>query len=117
MLFANECAARDESSAANTSEEVIELANLVKEFECRGALTGDDVFIVEWRNVCHFTLIFLLRDHLVQIIFEAIEEHDFGTVASYGCLFNFWSIRRQYDASLYAKKLSGKGNSLTMVAS
>lgn len=47
MLLANQCTARDETTSSNSSYEVIEFTNLVKEFESGRALAGDDLFIIE----------------------------------------------------------------------
>jgi hypothetical protein len=117
MLLANKSTAGDEAATADSSEEVIEFPNFVEEFESRRTLAGDDLFVVEGRNIGHFTFFNLLRNHLIQIVFEAIKEHDLSTITSYGCLFNIRGIRGENDASLDAKKLTCKGNSLTMISS
>ena len=91
-LFRYKKTARYKTTASNSGKKMIKITNFIYKFESRSSLASNYFFVIERRYISHLSFFNLLLDHLIQVIFESIEEHYFCTIASNCCLFNLWGI-------------------------
>ena len=109
-------AAADESTTADTHDDMIEFARLLKKLESDGALSGDHFLVVERIDERHAGLLSLLPDDLVDILVVAVEVVQFGPIATHGVLLELVGVLGDDDLGLDAHELAREGDALAVVA-
>ena len=108
--------AGDQSAAANGDDHCVHVCHLIQNFQTDGALTGDDVFIVERMN--KGVVVFFLKLHslVVGIVIDTLDHADLCTVTLGSFYLGDRRTVRQADERLHVVLCRSQSHTLCVVA-
>ena len=116
QLLNGKCHAGDQSAAANGDDHCVHVCHLIQNFQTDGALSGDDVFIVERMN--KGVVVFFLKLHslVVGIVIDTLDHADLCTVTLGSFYLGDRRTVRQADERLHVVLCRSQSHTLCVVA-